>query len=273
MHTDPSIVTASHATTSRATASHATTGEPAHSHAPRLNRRRLLKLALVALPCLLLASLLGLWLALHRIPAWYRPAVVEEAVLPGVRADAARLVDSISDQMVRGRRFTLELRQEEMNELMSSMGRIWPDALKDWPPALQQPALSFDADGLRVGVTLMRSEDRAVISAALSVSVAEDRSTLHAQLISVHAGALPVPAFLIDSAAQPYLGRMGDASDRSRRLRSWGLQGADAPSARALMDQGVRLPNRFTWPNGEREFRILSMEFHPGVARIEIEPL
>lgn len=267
------MVAASQTTASRPTVPHPSAGEPPHPQVPRLNRRRLLRIALIAVPCLLLATLLGLWLALHRIPAWYRPVVVEEAVLPGVRADAARLVDSISDQMVRGRRFTLELRQEEMNALISSMGRIWPDALKDWPPALQQPALSFDAGGLRVGVTLTRSEDRAVISAALSVSVAEDRNTLHARLVSIHAGALPVPAFLIDSAAEPYLERMGDAADRGRRLRSWGLEGAESPSVRALMDQGGSLRNRFTWPNGERKFRILSVEFRPGIARIEIEPL
>lgn len=263
MRTEPSMLTASRPASA----------EPPHPLSPRPNRRHLLRIALIGLPCLLLGTLLGLWLALHRIPAWYRPAVVEEAVLPGVRAEAARLVDSISDQMVRGRRFTLELRQEEMNELMSSMGRIWPDALKDWPPALQQPALSFEADGLRVGVTLTRAEDRAVLSAALRVGVAEDRNSLHARLVSIHAGALPVPAFLIDSAAQPYLERMGDTSDRSRRLRSWGLEGADAPSVRALMDQGVSLPNRFVWPNGERKFRILSMDFRPGVAHVEIEPL
>ncbi|MCG3132125.1 MAG: hypothetical protein FLDDKLPJ_02942 [Phycisphaerae bacterium] len=237
-------------------------------------RRRRLRRVIAATCVPVLLGAIVFWLALHRIPNWYRPASLADEQAADVRFEATAWVDWISDQMVQGRPFTIELTEEQANRLISVVRRDDRDSGGSWPAAFDAPAVAFLPDELRVGAILRRKGDRVVVSAGLRLRASSGDPDLRVRLDAVRAGVVALPAFIWTGEVRSWLDRTADASSsRSASpdsLRSV-LSGLDNPEA--LARDGVSIRNRFRWPNGNRAFTVDGVEIGPGRCRILIRPL
>lgn len=255
-------------------------GDRAHDDREALSRtgtrvrRRRLRRVIAATGVLVLLGAITFWLALHRIPTWYRPTSLADEHVADVRFEATAWVDWISDQMVQGRPFTIEMTEAQANRLLAGVRRDGRDSGGSWPAAFDAPAVAFLIDELRVGAILRRKGDHVVVSAGLSLRASPDDAELRVRLDALRAGVVALPAFLWTGEVRSWLERTADASSSrsvsTDSLRSV-LSGLDDPEA--LARDGYPLRNRFRWPNGNRAFAVDNVEITPGRCRILIRPL
>lgn len=239
-----------------------------------LARRRRLATGALAAGLVLLVTI---WLLVHRVPAWYRPCTLDDSLMPAVRAQATRWVDTVSDQMVLGQPFTVELDEAEINRFIAARADLWPEGRTDFPDGIAGPAVAFEEGRVRVGcVVRVAGDDRAggfVVSVAAVIEFARDTGELRLRLESTRVGALPLPLALVRRAIQRYAGPQ--AADAMAKLGEASAIRVQDPrgAAEQWFDHGVAMVNRFRWPNGERRFRIEQVEVSPGRCRVTIDPL
>jgi hypothetical protein len=221
-------------------------------------------------------GLLTLWLALEHRPGWYVPAVLDEQGVQAARRDATNAVDQFGDQLVRRLPFEVVLRDDALNAWLAALPHIWPDAAQAVPRELHDPALRFEAGLLRIGALYEVSGWRAIVSGAAAAALADDGATIELRLAELCCGSVPMPPSLITRAADPHLhaAALSDAKQSSASETPGGVISSigEVRSVDQLY-RGVRIRNRFVWPNGKRPFRIAQITIDAGELRLRIEPL
>jgi hypothetical protein len=249
----------------------------------------------------------ALWLAFQHKPGWYQPVEANEEVLRRVRRDAPNLADRISDHLVRGIPIDIVLDQATVNEWLAALPHVWPDAGRRFPEDISNPAVSFEPGRVRLGAHLKRSGWRVIGAITVELALDPVGDSVIVRLSGVQGGSLSVPRSLLAGWVTRQLARLNpdivemqktpvaaqrqgeavaqtvpDVVDRLRAARRSSSSGKDSDewndvwrrvkSADELYE-GVRFPNRFTWPNGRRAFRVASLTMTRGELRIRLEPL
>lgn len=238
--------------------------------------RRGIAAALVTGPCLLVV----LWLMFQHKPSWYRPATLDEAGLERARGEATGVADDVSDRIVQGEPFDLVLRDRAVNEWLAGLEGIWPDAQHVIPPELSNLATRFDGDRVRLGALCAGGRVRVILNAAFSVRVSDDGRNVAIALTGARSGSLPIPRAVLDRMLNPLLSQQHSRDVRSRTAAASG-KAQPTPLESSLDDvrsvddlfEGVKVRNRFIWPNGDRPFRIDSIKIDNGELHLRIEPL
>ncbi len=220
-----------------------------------------------------LIALGTLWLVFQHKPDWYRPVTVDETVLQQARRDSAATVDTISKQIVEGRTFEVTLRDHTVNEWLAALPHQWPDARRSIPPEISDIALSFDAGKIRLGALCVRGGWRTIVSVGLTLGVSPDGSEASIALADAHGGSLPVPRAVLEDVLQRVLQHA--RSNPSSADDDPGELGSILRSVRSVDElfEGVKVENRFVWPNGARPFRIDAITARAGELRLRLEPL
>ncbi len=211
------------------------------------------------------------WLMIHHRPGWYQPISLDEAGLKRTRADAATTADDISDRIVHGEPFDLVLHDRAVTEWLVTLVEHAPERARDLPPELSELAVRFDDGLVRIGVLLAKDGRRAILGAAVTAELSDDGRDITIALSGVRAGSLPLPRAGLVEVIGPILEEakaldpedVGSPVDSALRR----LESIDE-----LFD-GIGVRNRFIWPNGERPFRIDSIEIEDGELKLRIEPL
>jgi hypothetical protein len=218
-------------------------------------------LGAIALAC-------GAWLALHRVPTWYRPPELDEAGQRRARASASALYDWVSARMAEGRPFDVLLDESDVNDWFVAAPRSWPRLADALPPEIGTPQVRFSGAGLLLAARYSRDEFECVVTARMGVPrVSPDEGELLFEVHSLACGALKVPQWL---ARRVPMGA-DEAMARTIRARSPERGGTAVRSMADVMDElGVR--NRFRWSNGDRWFRVAEIAANRGTLRLRIEP-
>lgn len=224
---------------------------------------------LIAVPLVLVA----VWLALHHKPSWYVPAILDQTRIQQARRQAVTTADFISDRMVEGRPFTVVLTEQSVNEWLTALPHAWPDARDALPPEFSNPAIGFRDGKLWIGAHYVAEKWQAIISLGLRFDSSKDKAELAITLEGACGGSLPLPKMIVRQAFEQLLGQ----GRRGKRE----LNGTTRPLLDALqaiqsadeLFEGVAVKNRFVWFNGERPYRIESIEIGKGELRLTIEPL
>jgi len=235
----------------------------------RRHARRTIAASVVGIPAVLVAG----WLLLQHKPGWYRPVVLDAAGLQRASQEAAAAAAFISDNMVLAKPFDVELADESVNEWLAAQPRLWPDRELALPAQLSRPALRFSGGQVFVGAHYENDGWRAIATLALTPQLSADGKELKIALARAGVGSLPMPQWILawllappsptspmDAAAPS-----GDSEGRPSSFRA----------VRSVEDlfAGVRVANRFVWPNGSRPFRIESISLQDGRLRMRLVPL
>jgi len=217
-----------------------------------------------------LIGLAALWLTFQHKPGWYRPVTLNPAGLHQARRDATNTLDSVGDRIVRGKPFDLLLSMRSVNEWLAALPQLWPDAASRLGSQFTDLAVDFDSDDIRLGALYTRRGWRVIASVDLKIAVTQDGRFLQITLPHLYGGSLPMPRRLLKSLLEPFI-------LQSRYKPSAGA-GAFDPIVSEIWSAGeqvtgVRLRNRFIWPNGRRAFRFASVEVKSGGLRLRIVPL
>ena len=113
--------------------------------------RRLLIRALAGVVVIGPVALVVLWLVFHHRPGWYRPASLTEATVQRAQAETAAVADSISHEMVQGRKFEVALTDRQINEWLACLPRLLPEGQYQLPPEVTEPAVRFQDGLIRIG--------------------------------------------------------------------------------------------------------------------------
>jgi hypothetical protein len=221
-----------------------------------------------------LAAFVGLWLAFQHKPAWYQPVRLDEPGYQRARRDAVATADSISDQLVQGKEFELVLTDRLVNEWLSALPQIWPEAKRALPDELRDPAVRFTKDRIRIAAHFDASGWQAIVSVDLVIGVSGDGTSVTVALAGARGGSLPVPRTVIERILQPLIERVrrGGVREDADAASPWDAAVKSVHSAEQLF-AGVSTRNRFVWPNGKRPFRITSIRIADGDLRIRLQPL
>lgn len=225
--------------------------------------------------CILAASagsigLAALWLTFQHKPGWYRPVKLDPAGLHQARRDATNTLDSVGDRIVRGEPFDLVISKRSVNEWLAALPQLWPDAARHLGSRFTELAVDFDSDGIRLGALYTHRGWRVIASVDLKIAVTQDGRFLQITLPRLFGGSLPLPRRLLESLLEPFLRQDRDNPSEGAGafdpiVGEIGLAGE--PVA------GMRLRNRFIWPNGRRALRFASIEVKSGELHLRIEPL
>jgi len=233
-------------------------------HFWRRGRRMLWRFVLL-LPVLLILAVIGLYLTAQHVPTWYRPVTLDPEDYRRVRGDAANFVDSVGDRLVTQEAFDLELSDRALNEWLTALPEIWPDAQKDWPRELSAPALTFEPDAARIGALYHGSRWKGIVNLSMACALSADGQELTLRLLEVRAGSLPLPEALLAKLLEPLMLELQQASA--------GHHARGELDSLADLYSGITIPNRFVWPNGKRRFRFERIELREGSIHLRIVPL
>lgn len=223
---------------------------------------RMITIGLIAVPL----GAAAIWLTLHHIPAWYRPAELDAGGSQKARGEAIAMADHVSDEMVKRVPFDVVLNDTSVTEWIAVLPTIWPEAHARLPRQITDIAVAFDENVVRIGA-LYRGSVHTIVNVHLEVEITEyeaggpgGATELSVRVSSVRGGSLPFSVTVLDPIVRDLLGAAGDAGTHA---------------VRSLQDllEGVRVANRFVWFNGRRPFRIRSLAIHEGEMRLRIEPL
>jgi len=220
---------------------------------------------------------IALWLTFQHKPGWYRPISADDAITQRARLEVANLADSISDALVHRRPFELVLSDHSLNEWLAALPQVWPDVAEQWPRELTQPAVSFQRDRIRLGVHGETRGWRVILGFAFLLSADDGDDAMRLTLSGMQGGSLPIPRFLIRRSLQSAAENHADTAaltaqpDPTRPLELENL--LDSPRSVDEWFAGVRVRNRFIWPNGRRPFRIGALSITDGELRARLDPL
>jgi hypothetical protein len=175
--------------------------------------------------------------------------------------------------MVEGDPFTVVLTERSVNEWLTTLPHVWPDTREALPPEFDHPAIGFRDRRLWIGAHYVARKWQAIINLGLRFDASSDQKELKIILDGVYAGSFPLPKAIVRQA----FGRLlGQEQEHQKDLNGTTKPLLDAlqtiQSVNELFD-GVAVKNRFVWFNGERPYRIQSIEIAKGELRLIIEPL
>jgi hypothetical protein len=219
-------------------------------------RRRVARAALFISPLMGVA----LWLSAQHKPSWYRPLKLDSESLQRVRREAVAQADDFGDRLVLGRPFEVTLTQREVNEWLTALPQIWPEANVAWPPEIHEPYVKFSPGTICLAAHVDRSVGQAILNIDLVPELSPDGRSVRVAASALRLGSLPIPRVLLERIASWVTPREAPENDAHR-------------VALAELFSGLTTANRFVWPNGERPFRIRSARIMNAELRLGIEPL
>ncbi len=209
------------------------------------------------------------FLVIEHRPSWYAPAALDESGIQSSRRDATNSVDRFGDELVQGSPFEWTLEDQAINSWLTAMPYIWPEAARAIPPEWRDPAVRFEPGFVRVAVLFDSRGWRAILSVAISVSVLDDGRSIEVRLREARCGSMPIPRWLLEMLVDSRL----DQATGAMKKTLTGSSSAQQIQSIGELFEGVRVRNRFVWPNGRRSFRLNAI--HPEVRHLtlQVEPL
>lgn len=217
----------------------------------RRTRRRWFLLLLSPLLTVVLLSIVG---ALTCRPAWYEPQAIDYGRMDADKAALVNLMDRIGASLNAGQPIEVELDEAQVNRWL--VGRHEFESVLGFAFELQNmedPQVLFLPSGaIRLAGTARRAGWGTVVSLDVQPEVVRgDEVALH--VVALHGGRMPLPR-------GPVFGRL-----REQLVADGATAPPDEPHT-------VTWPNAFEWPNGDRPFRIGSIQVTEHLARIRLEP-
>lgn len=215
------------------------------------------------------ASLVGLWLTVHYIPAWFLPLELDENQLRRIRAETTRLIDDISDALASGRPIEISLDARQINEMLAALPDLYPEMA--WPPGLSAPIVRLEPGAIRVGAKLSGPAGEAIVSLRMVVRHDPDAHELHLLPGGFRVGGLALPRALLAAV----LGEGGESNSpegpRASRPPGKSTAVSEAPSTQWIA--GRTFSDRRIWPNGKRPFQIVWVAIENNRVRLKLSPL
>ena len=228
--------------------------------------RRWTRIILSITALLIAGAAIWLVLALQRIPPWYAPVVLDETGINNARRDATSMAARVSDNMVTGQPFHVTLTQRQVNAWLTALPNIAPQIARQIPPSCTGLMAQFQNGTVRLGTHFKHEGWTAILTTRVRVELTQDGREIRLALISAHTGVVQAPRAILDKLINTVL--QPEPKRASTRDRGPGrIQNADQ------LFEGVHLPNRFTWPNGHRDYRIDALTIGDGVITLTIQPL
>ncbi len=209
-----------------------------------------------------------LWLIFQHKPDWYRPPPVNERMLRDARTEVAEIVEGISHRIVRGETFELSFTDETVNQWLAALPHVWPGARRNVPPELRDLVIRFEDGRIRIASLYVKGGWRAVLTVAVEVGLSKNGRRVSLELIEAHGGSFPGP-----QSVRAYMLGGPATGGGDKVIRSGNPPTLHKPDTAADWLSGLRVPNRFVWPNGKRPFRIDAIELTPGRIRLRLESL
>ena len=213
-----------------------------------------------------------LFVAFHLKPGWYRPIAIDERGLAEAEASVARVFDDFGDHVVRRRPFEIVLHDHELNGWLAALPRLWRDASEHWPADVVLPALAFREGRWLVGAEVRRGW-RTIVNAQLRATLVDDGRQILIEVESVSAGSIPIPRRYWSPQVQRAIDEL-ILENNNRRPSDSRISISQPASFAESNHPALLITNRFIWANGQRPFRIGSMEPRDdGTMLVRIEPL
>ncbi len=212
---------------------------------------------------------LTLWMAFQHKPGWYSPVTLDQSGRRAARRSATRRADEFGDALVRRKPFDLVLHEDEVNHWLAATPSWWP---RSESVEVRDPAIHFEAGLIRIGALVDRSGWLAILSAGIRCSLSDDGDTVTIRLVEPAAGALPIPRAVLSWGRPETPVSPSSTQGRSDepRVPVESLL-PDVQSVDELLG-GLRRPNWFVWPNGDRAFSIDSITVEAGRVSFAIRP-
>ena len=129
--------------------------------------RRFLKLFAIGTVSIIVIGLVALWLAFQRIPDWYRPVALTEAVAQEAQRTFTNFTDTVSDRIVEGEPFDVTIEQDAVNTWLAAAPELRAERRRVSPERLRDPAVAFEPGRIRIGAHINHNGWETIAGAVL----------------------------------------------------------------------------------------------------------
>lgn len=212
---------------------------------------------------------LTLWMAFQHKPGWYAPVTLDQSGRRLARRSATRRADEFGDALVRREPFELILHEDQVNRWLAATPSLWP---RGESIVVRDPAVHLESGLIRFGALVDRNGWLTIFSAGIQSGLSDDGDTVTIRLVEPAAGALPIPRAVLSwvrpATRTPLPGSPGRGGEPQVPVESL------LPDVQSVDDllEGLRRPNWFVWPNGDRAFSIDSITVESGRVSLAIRP-
>lgn len=223
-----------------------------------MSRSRAIRM-IAALMCVAaLCSAAAVWMVFQHVPAWYQPRGLSRAEIRRVQREADASFNHITQQLAAGETAAITLTARELNDLLAARADLWPTA-GTWPsPDFSGPFVAFEERSARVGMRHHWGTIQSIWSARLRPVI--DDQSIALNIDELRAGSWRVPAMLWPDGAP-------SSTDSRSEQRAAAVQGVGQ-----AWTEGLKVRNRFHWPNGSIPFSIAELDLRDDRLTIRLAP-
>ena len=237
----------------------------------RTGRLRWLRWVLLGLGLAALITVAILWLMFQHIPSWYRPMAVVPAsdADQRIRNDWLGAIGTLREKLLQEKQsFEFSASQDQLNAWLAVRETIRPQTRNWLPPALSDPFVLIEQDGLRLAATYRSGGVKTVLSARLHIGV--EAGGIRVKLTEVAGGSLEMPEAWVRQRLSLLDGRVWPSGKKS----PYQLGGPPLPPLAGL-SEGIVLPNTWVWEEEQLQlpFRITGLRFESGALVVSLQPL
>lgn len=215
-------------------------------------RGRLIRRIFALVVSVISMALLAVGCAISCRPSDYRPVTLDYTRLESDKRALSDILERIGVELNHGRPVEFEIEEEQLNRWIAARRELPIDPAAFEVQGLQKPAVRLMDGKIRLYGLAERSGWQTVIS--LDVSVTPSSDMIRVAPVRAAFGAAPLPGMAMDTVRDT-------------------LKDLLTPEGAKMTADGVELPNRAVWENGERPFRFESIEIKSGKAKIKLAPL
>lgn len=229
------------------------------------------RIALGMLTLLSMALAVG-WMYFQHIPAWYRPLWLTRAQAEAACDEAEQTFEIVSRKMVAGQPFSITLTTRQINEMLSAQQILWPAATAWLDPRFGAPCVDIEADRIKVGLRCRWGRIQSVLSVQLAAQVQDNQLVIN--VLSTHAGSLPVPASAVSRQYFRSQNAAGDAVPAATPSAAQAVDPLVAVIRQLLLEsESITLADTLWWPNGDIPFQVSDISLKPDSVTIRLVPL
>ena len=240
------------------------------THSRKQKRLRWLRIGATVAFVALIALVLTGWLALTRIPSWYKPAIVLQSDLDRVRNSLPNAYQELADRVVEGKEFELTFEDRTVNEWIAARAEMYPESAEWLPDFVRQPAVSFDDDRCIIAARIDYDGWKFILGVQFSATADRNRITIHIDGLTV--GAMPVPLAIVRGPLERLLASAQiDTQDMAEPAASI-LQDLQGKKAADIVEDGIGFRNSIKPPNTNRYVRITGLSAEDGKLLVRMQP-
>ncbi len=196
------------------------------------------------------------YLTVKYIPSWYQPVYKSQVTKEQVTNELINISRDLNNKMQKPKAFTFTITDKQINQIIAGIDYIFPEIKEYIPEFISAPAVNLDNNELKVGTIIKKNGKK--VFASLKLKLTANDKFISIDELKVYIGLWPMPNQLLEEKIQTLVSKL----KKYVKIED--------------IDQIIKtrkIPNLFSFPNSDYDFKILELRAQDGRLYVKIQPI